>query len=136
MIEAASLAPGLTRDFRFSPEPLMVLADREQLRQVLANLVKNAREAMGGTGTLAIEGSVEGGMVRLVVADTGPGVAPQHRAELFQPLFTTKAKGSGLGLWSCRQLVERHGGTIQLLDDRGPGAAFLVALPQGAPPVT
>ena len=65
----------------------------------------------------------------LTVRDTGPGVAPEHRASLFEPLFSTKARGTGLGLWVCRQVVERHGGTIRLREGEGPGATFEVRLP-------
>jgi signal transduction histidine kinase len=103
--------------------------DAEQLRQVFINLVMNASQAMGGRGHLWIEGAPLGeGGVRLRVRDDGPGVPPEARRRIFEALFTTKAKGSGLGLALCRRIIERHGGTIDL-EDTPAGASFLMTIP-------
>jgi signal transduction histidine kinase len=61
--------------------------------------------------------------------DTGPGIPPEAREHIFEPLFSTKAKGTGLGLTICRQIIERHGGSIDLVD-RPCGAAFSIVLPR------
>ena len=66
----------------------------------------------------------------IVVQDNGKGIDAEHRHRLFEPLFTTKAKGTGLGLTICRQIAERHGGTIELQDHESPGAVFCVKIPR------
>jgi PAS domain S-box-containing protein len=130
---ARLLAPGATRlVLSLDPDPLVVAADPVQLRQVFDNLLKNAADAVRGVGEVRVTAAAGPDGVRVVVADTGPGVPAEHRAHLFQPLFTTKAKGTGLGLWICQQVLERHGGSIRLIDG-GPGAAFEIRLP-GPPP--
>jgi len=112
------------------PDPFTVRADPDQLRQVIHNLVQNAEEAMGHRGEILVEagGDVDGDAI--VFRDTGPGVAPEVRDSLFEPLVTTKAKGIGLGLTICRHIVERHGGTIELIDRGKSGAAFRIRLPR------
>jgi signal transduction histidine kinase len=118
------------------PEPFMVHADAVQLRQVLGNLLGNAVEALRGTGDIQVQARHESGFDMILVRDTGPGIPPQIRDTLFEPLVSTRAKGTGLGLAICRQIVERHGGTIELLPADGSGAAFLIRLPQATAPAT
>ncbi|KKW36846.1 MAG: Multi-sensor signal transduction histidine kinase, partial [Candidatus Giovannonibacteria bacterium GW2011_GWA2_53_7] len=71
----------------------------------------------------------EGRMDVLVFEDDGSGVGEEVRDRIFEPLFTTKCQGTGLGLPICRQIIERHGGTIDLLEKEGPGTAFQIRLP-------
>ena len=111
------------------PEPFTVHADPVQLRQVLGNLLSNGAEAMGGKGEIRIEARQAGEFDVLTVRDDGPGIPPEIRHTLFEPLVSTRVKGTGLGLAICRQIVERHGGTIELLPTEG-GAAFQIRLPQ------
>jgi signal transduction histidine kinase len=102
--------------------------DRGLLSQALLNVLRNAGEAMGGTGTLRV--AVEPGprWTRIVVADSGPGV-PAGRAEaIFTPFFTTKERGTGLGLAVARAAVAAHGGTVALRP-AARGATFVVTLP-------
>jgi PAS domain S-box-containing protein len=111
-----------------------------ELRQAFSNLIGNAIDAMPGGGTLAIrlrqthswDNSLRPG-VRITILDTGHGIEPQHRKNLFQPFFTTKEDvGTGLGLWITRSIVEKHGGTIRLKSRTGPdehGTAFSIFLP-------
>jgi signal transduction histidine kinase len=106
--------------------------NRGQLGQVLLNLVRNALDAVGETGSVRVLTSVHEGMAELVVADDGPGIPPELRARIFEPFFTTKdvGKGTGLGLAICRQLVmENHGGTLELDTSVERGACFRVRLP-------
>lgn len=111
------------------PEPFTVDADPTQLRQVLGNLMSNAAEAMGATGEIRVEARRADGFDLLTIRDSGPGIPPEIRQTLFEPLVSTRLKGTGLGLAICRQIIERHGGTIDLLPSDA-GAAFQIHLPQ------
>ncbi len=112
------------------PEPFHVSANTGQLRQVLDNLLTNAVQAMEGKGTIRIEARRSAEWDTITVRDSGPGITAEHRDRLFEPLFTTKAKGTGLGLTICRQIVEHHGGTIDWVEGAGRGAAFRIRLPR------
>ncbi|MEO2016198.1 MAG: ATP-binding protein [Fuerstiella sp.] len=113
-----------------SSDPFMIHADQGQIRQVLQNLIVNANQALNDGGEISVELDQNGNDAIIAVRDTGPGVSDEHRDQLFEPLFTTKAKGTGLGLTICRQLIERHGGSIELQANAGAGASFLIRLPQ------
>ena len=113
-----------------APEPFVVRADPDQLRQVFRNLVTNAVDAMDGGGEIVVEAAREADGDSIVLRDTGPGVAQEIRETVFEPLVTTRAKGIGLGLTICRQIIERHGGGIELIDEDKPGAAFRIRLPR------
>jgi len=89
---------------------------------------------MNGSGRILVEGAVlSGGGARLRVRDEGPGVPVEARYRIFEALFTTKAKGSGLGLALCRRILEAHGGTIDLESTEG-GASFVLNLPSPEEP--
>ncbi len=105
---------------------------REQLVQVLLNLVLNAADATGPSGHIRVEAAPSARGVRLAVSDDGPGVAPDVRERLFEPFVTTKeiGKGTGLGLAVCRGLVEAIGGTIELDTSVARGARFVLELPR------
>jgi signal transduction histidine kinase len=126
------MGPGAGVRLRISadPDPFVVRADPDQLRQVLDNLIGNAAQAMGGKGDIDVDATRDGQNDRIVFRNTGPGIAEEIRKTLFQPLVTTKVKGTGLGLTICRQIVERHGGTIDVADDERAGAAFVICLPR------
>jgi PAS domain S-box-containing protein len=118
-------------------EPTTVMADRTQIKQVVLNLLLNAYEATKDVSDrprrLVIRSVRSGdGNVLVTVEDNGPGLQGQSADRLFEPLFTTKAKGMGMGLAICRSIVEAHGGTIWA-EERpdGPGACFCLALPAG-----
>lgn len=108
-----------------------IVADPIQLQQVFMNLLLNASAAMpdGGTLTLRATNDYEGKTVELAVSDTGRGIAEEDMAKIFQPFFTTRSKGTGLGLAVSKQLVEQHGGTITAEANAGGGATFRVVLP-------
>jgi C4-dicarboxylate-specific signal transduction histidine kinase len=123
-----------------APEGLRVLADERQLSQVLLNLLLNAADAMGGRGHVRIAARAapggDAGAVELEVADTGPGIAPEHLARVFDPFFTTKppGQGTGLGLAVCHGIVTSFGGTIAAASAPAGGASFRVVLrAAGAP---
>jgi PAS domain S-box-containing protein len=105
-------------------------ADSNQLLQVFGNLITNAYQAMPEGGILTISsGEQPPGWVALSVADTGVGISEKHMKKLFEPLFTTKAKGIGLGLVVIKAIIEAHGGRIEVKSEPGRGAVFTVILP-------
>lgn len=105
-----------------------VRADEGQMRQLLGNLVKNAREAMGESGVLRLTSDRGDGRFRLAVIDDGPGL-PLAVDRIFEADFTTKASGTGLGLAICRKIVDDHGGSIAARSGEDGGAIVEVELP-------
>jgi signal transduction histidine kinase len=105
----------------------------QALQQVVLNLTANALQAMPDGGRLEFHTRWLAGeeVAELRVRDTGPGVTADARARLFEPFFTTRAEGTGLGLALCREIVRQHGGSIELADGKGPGAEFVIRLPRG-----
>jgi len=116
-----------------SPDIPVISVDPDQLRQVLWNLVSNAIQAMEGSGTLTVvtrpAAPPEGIGVVLQVSDTGGGIPHDVVHNIFNPFFTTKAKGTGLGLPIVHAIVEKHGGTIHLDNREGKGVTFSIFLP-------
>jgi signal transduction histidine kinase len=116
-----------------------VAVDRDRFRQVLINLLDNAAQAMTDPGwtppegrerTITVRTEAAGPHCRLSVIDTGPGIPEQARAKIFEPLFTTKNFGVGLGLPTVQKIVEAHGGTIDVERTGPEGTAFVVWLPR------
>lgn len=116
---------------RFGADLPLVSVDPEQIRRVLINLIDNAIEAMGRRGAIDIETSHLGAepLVRMVVADHGPGIPPAEREKLFLPYYSTKQRGSGLGLAIVRRIVAEHGGSIDVSDNEPHGTRFTIELP-------
>ena len=106
-----------------------VVADAGRIEQVLLNLVLNARDAMPGGGTLTLQARPAGRRVELSITDTGSGIAPSVRARLTEPFFTTKERGTGLGLAVVRRIVEEHGGRLLIASAEGRGTSFSFTLP-------
>jgi len=100
--------------------------DRDQLIQVVWNLALNGVEAMNGRGRLSLEGSHRSGHVALAVSDTGPGIPPERREHVFEPFYTGKPNGTGLGLTIADRIVAAHGGRIEI--DSSPGRGTIVTL--------
>ncbi|MHB8789749.1 MAG: PAS domain S-box protein [Desulfobulbaceae bacterium] len=117
------------------PEALPpLLVDAMQISQVLRNLVSNGVEAMPGGGVLEIR-AVENrpdGTITVSVRDSGSGMTPDHLAKLFEPLFTTKARGTGLGLVIVKNLTEANGGTVNVESKVGKGTEFTLTLPSNS----
>jgi two-component system NtrC family sensor kinase len=117
----------VTRD---APDPAVtVCSDPDGLRQVLQNLISNAAAATPEGGDIEIGSRVAGGRLRLTVIDSGPGIPPNDVEKIFEPLYTTRPAGLGLGLTISRSIVERLGGTLSVRNEPGRGAAFTVELP-------
>ncbi len=115
---ASALEPGV-----------VVEADRDQLTQVLVNLVKNAEEAMPGGGRIGVRVRKDGANAYLEVEDTGPGIRPEDRSRIFEPYFTTKQGGTGLGLAIASRICQEHSGRLEVGGEPGRGAIFSVVLP-------
>jgi two-component system NtrC family sensor kinase len=114
----------------FPEQEVLVNADREQLRMAFKNIVKNAVEAMDGKGTLTVTvGSTVDSQVEVSFVDTGHGIATEDMEKIFQPLFSTKAKGIGFGLSIAKMVVDKHGGTIEAKAEPGKGANIVIRLP-------
>jgi signal transduction histidine kinase len=109
-----------------------IMVDRIQLQQVLLNLITNAIEAMAGKDglrTLGVRSEMsESGGVAVSIADTGKGIKPQEIDQIFNPLFTTKPDGMGMGLFICRSIVESHGGHLLVFPNSPQGAVFQMVL--------
>jgi len=125
--------PDLTREQvrveRGNTRPLRVQADVDLVRQVLVGLLVNAVEAAGRNGEINLDAHASNGTVEIEIADSGPGVPAELHTRIFEPFFTTRARGTGLGLPIARQIVEAHGGKLEVAARRGGGARFLVRLP-------
>jgi len=115
---------------RLSDDLPTIQADEKQLEQVLRNVILNALQAMPGGGTLTINTSASGQSVELSVADTGTGIAEDKLDRIFVPFFTTKTKGTGLGLPVVQKIVENHGGHIEVASRPGEGTVFTIVLPR------
>jgi nitrogen fixation/metabolism regulation signal transduction histidine kinase len=116
-----------------APESLPpVLVDRTLVTRSLTNLVENALHAMPGRGTLAVSGTAEDGFVAVRVSDTGAGMDPEALARAFEPYFSTKATGTGLGLPIAKRNVELSGGTVAIESERDRGTTIIVRLPVAA----
>ena len=108
-----------------------IAADPMQIKQALLNLYTNAVEAMPHGGTVSIRTSADEhkGMLLIEIADTGAGITEEMKEKIFQPFFSTKPKGTGLGLAITKQIIEQHGGTINVSSSKGRGTVFTISLP-------
>jgi signal transduction histidine kinase len=106
-----------------------VFVDPGQVAQVLGNLVLNACQATGAGGKLTFSARQEKDIVLVAVKDTGEGIPPENMSKLFEPLFTTRVTGIGLGLPICRKLAEANGGRIEVESEVGKGSTFTLFLP-------
>jgi len=128
-------ASGIRFETRW-PQPLAIVADPQRIGQVLDNLLSNARKFTPGGGLIVLEASAQDGRARVAVRDSGRGLEPAERARLFRPFSQVHAagesreRGTGLGLYICRNLAEQHGGRVWAESaGRGHGSTFLFELP-------
>ncbi len=134
---------GVTLDFRPDGGPFNIRGNADELQQLVLNLFNNALDAMEQGGNLTVSmGMVEDEnnhpRVRLVIADTGPGIDPAQLERIFEPFFTTKefGKGTGLGLTVCQDIVKRHEGSIEAANKPDGGASFRLEFPTDIEPAT
>jgi signal transduction histidine kinase len=106
-----------------------VTADAELLKLVIQNVMLNAVQAMLGRGRIHVAVTPANGRCRIEISDSGPGISPTIREKLFTPFFTTKARGTGLGLSTAKQFMESHGGRINIDCPPGGGTTVTLELP-------
>ena len=109
--------------------------DRDQLTQVLWNVALNAVEAMNGRGRLSLEVNRQNGDVALSVSDTGGGISAENLSRVFEPFYTGKPNGSGLGLTIAERIMGAHGGRIEIDSKPGRGTRVTLLFPVEAAPV-
>ena len=119
-----------------SPRPVIVHGDRDQIGQVVVNLLNNSYDALDGRGRVTVRVFADDEWAHIRVADNGPGIPSEVQAHLFEPFFTTKpeGKGTGLGLAICHGIVQSHGGTIEVDSEPGNETAFEVRIPLSTRP--
>jgi len=124
----SAVPPGIEVSVRANGERCTILGQYDPLRRAFANLLRNAAEAMGGRGPIDVGVDRDGEGVVVTIADHGPGIPEDLRQRVFEPYFTTKRDGTGLGLALVRQTVETHHGTITVSETPGGGATFSIVL--------
>jgi two-component system sensor histidine kinase HydH len=130
LMEEAFQEKGIRLEDRLGPNLPPVQADPNQIEQVLLNLFKNALEATEDQGAIRVSSGVEDGEVWFAVQDTGKGMSDDVQAKIFHPFYTTKHKGTGLGLAVINKIVTDHHGTITVDSVAGSGSTFTVRLPK------
>lgn len=113
-----------------SATDVIIEADGARLRQVVLNLLANADQASPPNAVVLLRGQLAGDQYQIEVEDAGPGVAPEDRTQIFEPFFSKRRGGSGLGLAVCQGIVRAHGGTIGVVEERAPGTVVRVNLPE------
>ncbi len=120
---------GITLNLAIPSDLPPVFVDSGSMGQVLFNLITNAYQAMTDGGQLAIEASYENENVRIAISDSGCGISQENLKKVFEPLYTTKSKGIGLGLAVTKNLVQSNGGRIEVVSRKGEGSTFTLILP-------
>ncbi len=129
----------ITLDLDLAEKLPVTWADPFQLQQVFINLLSNAEQSLvsrPGDRRITVRTTQREGYLVTVISDTGPGIAPEHLAHIFNPFYTTKPRGigTGLGLSISFGIIREHGGMLRVLSEPGNGAAFEVSLPIVASP--
>jgi signal transduction histidine kinase len=126
-------AIGAIIEINIEESHLNAVTDKGQLLRVMNNLIQNALDALAerpqGSGRVTISLTREAGMAKIVVADNGDGIPTSVQPRIFEPYFTTKGSGTGLGLAMCRQIVTFWSGSISFISSPGEGTVFTILLP-------
>jgi signal transduction histidine kinase len=108
---------------------LFIHCNEEQIKQVLINLKKNGIEAIESTGTVKVQVSAQEKTVAIKIKDNGKGIPRHIQHRLGEPFYSTKEKGTGLGIMVCYRIIEQHNGTIEFSSKEGEGTTFIIRLP-------
>lgn len=131
----------ITVSYQFNHKINKIKLDSNQFGQVIQNIIINSKEAIGGPGKITIQTEIisfdhhnmldlnPGAYIEIKISDSGPGIPPENIPKLFEPYFTTKESGNGLGLSICLSIMKKHGGTLQLEQSINVGACFILYLP-------
>lgn len=129
LVEDEANRQGVAIQVELAPEATLARADREKLKQVFLNLIKNSLEALPGGGAITISTRHEAGRIEVLVADGGEGIPEEVRKHVFSPFFTTKEQGTGLGLCISKRIIDEHpGGTFVLESREGEGTVVTIGL--------
>lgn len=132
LLDEQNIPESVTVEFRRGLGERLVSLDQDRLRRAVINVVENAIQAVGeadAPGTVTVDTLPAGDDFEIRISDTGPGIPPDDRVRVFEPLFSTRASGIGLGLAVTREIVMQHGGSIGVEDNPGGGACFVIRLP-------
>jgi signal transduction histidine kinase len=129
----AQIPPSIDVDLRLDENAPCVRADVQQTQQVLWNLLINAAQAMDDRGRLTVTSSADAGRVRVAIADTGKGIPEETVHRIFKPFYTTKHKGTGLGLTISKRIMDQHGGDIAISSVQGQGTTVTLTFPMHRP---
>jgi signal transduction histidine kinase len=132
IVEILALPGDIEIEWSIASPPPAVLADRRQLQIVLSNLIRNARDAMPQGGKLHLAAARQGHRIEITVQDSGVGISPENVTRILEPLYSTKAKGIGLGLSIASEILARHHGSLQVVSEPGRGATFTIHLPRAS----
>lgn len=133
LVREEAAAKGISVETTLALNGATARLDCAQVHQVLLNLVVNAFQAMPKGGTLRLTARTGNGQLEVAIADTGSGIPPEHLDRIFEPYFTTKEGGTGLGLALAQRIVEAHGGSIEVDSHLGAGSTFRIRLPLQGP---
>ena len=129
VLERIDIPENVNVQGKFSKKNPIILGDPHQLERIFLNLITNAIQAMPDGGMLTLRLAAKAGNLQIYVQDTGIGISEENMKKLFEPLFTTKAKGIGLGLSIVKTLVDSHKGELTVESEVGKGTTFMIQLP-------
>ncbi len=116
-------------NFEVAKQPLLCHCSEHQMKQVFMNIIKNAIESLDNHGTVSVSTYCTDKSVFITIADNGTGIPDDIKDKLGQPFYTTKEKGTGLGLMSCYKIIDEHNGKIDFTSEVGKGTVFSIELP-------
>ncbi|HIE30229.1 TPA: sensor histidine kinase [Candidatus Poribacteria bacterium] len=128
-MEAKLIHHKITLVKNLSKDLPLIMLDADKLKQVFMNVIFNAIQSMSSGGELTIATKQRGSTILVEISDTGVGIPPENLSRLFEPFFTTKAEGTGLGLTNARQILQQHGGDIEVQSKVGVGTTVIISLP-------
>ena len=125
---------GITLTEQYAHDMPPCPADERLLKQAILNIILNAQQAMPNGGEIILRTSTDNGGVTVEIIDTGPGISKPVRDKVFDPFYSTKKDGSGLGLALTKRIIDQHGGTVRFVSEPGKGTDFSIRIPSAQSP--